>query len=85
MKKDLVELLRGNTLKSEIYNTISRHKFGSTTRLRHAYSNHPQRFLDFRSEGTEIKTEMGSPAQKSEFSLQKLSKSVNETWRPKKK
>lgn len=77
MKQDLVELLRGTNLKSEIYKTISRHKFGSTTRLRHTLNTHGPQYLDFKSEDAGIRTEMGSPGSKTELSLQKLSKSVN--------
>lgn len=40
MKADLAELLKGNTLRNEIYKTISRHKFGSTSKLRNTFNTH---------------------------------------------
>jgi hypothetical protein len=72
--------MRGNTLRTEIYNSLSHHKLANTTRLLRHTLKSQLRQSDYQSEASEMKTEMCSPALKTENSLQKMSKSVNDSW-----
>lgn len=86
MKTDLIELMKGKSLKSQIYNSLSKNKISHVGKLlkntlNTQLSNQSgHKYIDLKSEITEIKTEYSSPPLKETHSLKNFSKSVNESW-----
>ena len=82
MKTDLIELMKGKSLKSQIYNSLSKNKILHVGKLlKNKLSNQSaNKYIDLKSEITEIKTEYISPPLKETHSLKNFSKSVNESW-----
>lgn len=77
--------MKGKSLKSQIYNSLSKNKISRVgkllkntlnTQLSHQ-SGH--KYIDLKSEITEIKTEYSSPPLKEAHSFKNFSKSVNES------
>jgi hypothetical protein len=79
MRSDACELLRGPTLKSEIYKTISGSKFGSIGHLLKHSTKKGVKYVEFASEGTEPASDIIKPTLKSNRSLKKLNSSGNES------
>lgn len=86
MKTDLIELMKGKSLKSQIYNSISKNKISHVGKLlkqalNTQLSHHSgPKYIDLKSEITEVKTEYSSPPLKETHSFKNFSKSVNESW-----
>lgn len=85
MKGELSELLRGPTLKSEIYRTISGSKFGSVGHLLKNSVKKGLKYVEFASEGTEHASDIitsnthPNPTLKSNRSNKKLNSSANDS------
>ena len=79
MKADLCELLKGPTLKSEIYKTISGSKFGSLGHLLKNSVKKGVKYVEFASEGTETASDIIKPTFKTNRSMKKLNSSANDS------
>lgn len=78
MRNEVCELLRGPTLKSEIYKTISGSKFGSIGHLLKHSAKKGVKYVEFASEGTETASDIIKPILKSNRSMKKLNSSGND-------
>lgn len=74
MKTDMAELLKGTTLRSQIYKTISGTKMASFS---HLFKNNKKtvKYLDSASEGADTHPDNYKPKLKSNHSLKKLNSS----------
>lgn len=79
MKTDLAELLKGPSLRSQIYKTISGSKFGTVGHLLKNRVKKGIKYVEFTSEGADCGSDFVKQKLKSNRSLKKLNSEANDS------